>query len=55
MWYICLELSGECDFLGYVLLQQRFEVVGQSYSSVTDQFYLAKRESTPSPRGVRAG
>ena len=34
------DLPGECDFFGSVLLQQRFEMVAQCYSSVTAQGFI---------------
>ena len=36
-------VRGLCSFLSSVLLQQKFEVMGQCYSSVTAQFYLASK------------
>ena len=39
-----MELSGECViFLSSVSLQQRFEMAGQCYSSVTAEFSLARK------------
>ena len=41
-------MSGECNFLGSVLPQQRFEMVDQCYSSVTAQSFIQQtKDSTP--------
>ena len=37
-------VGGVCNFLGPVLLKQRFETEDQCYSSVTAQFYSASKE-----------
>ena len=42
-------VEGVCNFLGSVLLQQRFEMVDQCYSSVTAQSFIQQaKESIPS-------
>ena len=41
-------MSGECNFLGSVLPQQRFEMVDQCYSSVTAQSFIQQtKDGTP--------
>ena len=44
-------VTGVCNFLGSVSLQQRFEMADQCYSSVTVQSFIRQvKESTPSRR-----
>ena len=46
-------VTGVCNFLGSVSLQQRFETADQCYSSVTVQSFI--RQVKVHPQGVRAG
>ena len=44
-------VGGVCNFLTYVSLQQRIEMVDQCYSSITAQSFIRQaKESTPSSR-----
>ena len=43
-WWCHPTVRGVCNFLSSVLLQLKFEVADQCYSSVTAQFYLASKE-----------
>ena len=48
-------MSGECNFLGSVLPQQRFEMVDQCYSSLLQLRVLFSKQRIVHHQGVRVG